>query len=74
MGRTPCWSRGKVRGGRNSREELFWSNHSPHSPSPCTAQGEETEESGVKLSLGKKRGLKEGVLIFVFVSHDTNPS
>lgn len=35
----PLWSQGKVWGGRIIREELFCTDHSPHSPSPSAAQG-----------------------------------
>lgn len=37
---------------------------SPHSLSPCAAQGEEAENLWVKLSLGRREGWAEGVSIF----------
>ena len=60
-----------MKGGRRSREELLCSDHDPHSPRPCTTQGErgrEIRKKEVKLSLGKKSDRGE-VLIFVFLSH-----
>lgn len=33
---------------RNSRESLLWTDHKPHSLSPCTAQGRRGRELGVK--------------------------
>ena len=41
----------------------------PHSPSPCAAQAEEVENSGGKLSLGRREGWGEGVYRFVLLSH-----
>ncbi|KAK4827827.1 hypothetical protein QYF61_021911 [Mycteria americana] len=40
------WSRGEVWGGRNSREEQLWTDHSPPFPTPCAAQCGEVEECG----------------------------
>lgn len=49
---------------------MLQSEHNSHSPSPPTAaQGKEIEESGVKVSLGRRRGWEEGALVFfVFVT------
>ena len=56
-------------GGRNSRDTVWWTDHSPHSLSPCTAEGEEVENSGVKFSLGRREGWGEGVFkIWFFFS------
>ena len=41
---TSHWSRGRVWGGRSSRANVWWTDHSPHSPSPCTTRGEEGEK------------------------------
>jgi len=40
----------------------------PHSPCSCAAQGEEVENSGVKLSPGRREGWGKGVLRFSFIS------
>ena len=50
---------GKVLEQRSSREELLWTDHNPHSPSPYAAQGgggRKVGNEGVKWSQGKKGG------------------
>lgn len=44
----PGWSRRTVWGSRISTEGLYWADHSLHSPSLCTTQGEEMEDSGMR--------------------------
>ena len=66
VGRTPYWSRGRVWGGRRGRENVWWTDCNLHSLSPCAAQGEEVENLGVKSSLGRREGWREGVLRFSF--------
>ena len=41
---TLLWSGGGLWRGRSGRDNTWWTNHSPHSPSPCTTQGEEVEK------------------------------
>ena len=53
--------------GGSGRDSVWWSDHSPHSPPTCVAQGEEGENSGVKLSPGRREGWGEGVLRFGFI-------
>lgn len=38
MWQTPCWSRRRVWGVRNRRDNLWWTIHNSHSSSPWTAQ------------------------------------
>lgn len=66
MGGTPRWGRGQAWGGRSGRDKALWSDHSLHSPSPCTAWGYEVEELKVNLSLGRKKGWGKGVWVFFF--------
>lgn len=52
---------------------LLWQDHNPHYPSPHATQVEEgirgTGDDGVKLTLEKKKGVGEGVvLIFLCFS------
>lgn len=44
-------------------------NDKPCSPSSCAALGEEVEETGKKLSLGRGDWYREGVFRFVVISH-----
>jgi len=67
VGRTP--SSGRVWGRRSSRDNMWWTDFNPHSTSSCTAGGEEVENWGVKLRLGRREGWGEGVLRFGFISH-----
>lgn len=48
-GESPCWSRGRAREGRRSREKLLCRDHTPQqTPLPLTMQLQGVEESGVK--------------------------
>lgn len=48
---------------------VLWNNCNLHSPFHCVAPGEEEEQSGVKLSLGRGDGEEKVVLIlFSFIS------
>jgi len=49
-------------GGRSGRDNVWWTDRNPHYQSPCAAWGEEVENTGVKLSLGRMEGWVEGVL------------
>ena len=39
VGGTPRWSRGGAWGGRRGRENMWWTDHNPHSLSPCATWG-----------------------------------
>ena len=56
-------------GTRSGRDNVWWTDHNPHSLSPCAARGEEVGEIGVKLSPGRREGWGEGVLRSGFISH-----
>ena len=56
LGEIPHWSRGRMWGGLNGRDEVLQTDHNPRSFSPCILGGEEVEEPGVKLSLGRMEG------------------
>ena len=53
-------------GTRSSRDSVWWTDHNPHSLSPCAARGRRQRKSGEKLSLGRMEGWEEGVLRFNF--------
>jgi len=48
----------------SGRDDVLWTDHSPHSPSPCTTCGEKVDKLGGKLSLGRIGG---GGAVFSFV-------
>ena len=68
VGGTPHWTRGRVWRGRSGRD-VWWTDHNPHSPSPCATRGEEVEKIWSKVKPGKKGELREGALRFSFTSH-----
>jgi len=59
--------------GRSSRDNVWWTGLSPHSPLPCTASGEETENLGVKLGPGRWKRWGKNVLRLGFSSHYPTP-
>ena len=69
MGGIPHWSRGRLWGGRSGRDNAWWTYWNPHFLSPCTNQGEQVENSGVKLSPEIRKVWGEGVLNFVLISY-----
>jgi len=74
MGGTPHWSRAKARGVRSNREELLPTHHNPPplmhrlGSQGLGKGGGKVRNEGLKLNLGKGGG-REGVLVFIFVSH-----
>lgn len=48
-------------GGRSSRDNMKWTDHSPHSSSPCAIGGGESEKTGSKVESRKKWGMAVGV-------------
>ena len=68
VGGATHWSRGGVWGGRSSRENKWWIDCNPHSPSHCATSGEEAENTGVKLSPEKREGWGKNILRFGFIS------
>jgi len=57
MAGTPCWSQRRVWGGRSGRENVWWTDHNPHSPSPCATGREEVEKIRNEVEPGKKGGV-----------------
>lgn len=62
MGGTPSWSQGRE--GREERKgsktNVRRTDHKPHSLYLCAAEEEDGEDSGVKLSPGRREGQREG--------------
>jgi len=56
-------------GEQSSRDNMWWTDWHPHSPSPWAAWREGRRETGVKLSLGRREGWGEGVWRSGFISH-----
>lgn len=58
----PCWSSGKAKRGRSSREELLWTDFSPHCPS---GRGYRSWEQGTETEQEKKGSGREVVCYFL---------
>ena len=75
MRKTSRWSRGRVWGvcpwgGRSGRDNVWWTDRNPHSPSPCATRWEEVEKLGVKLSPRRRQaGGGKVFLRFGCISH-----
>lgn len=54
---TSHWSRGRLWRERNGRGQALWTDHNPHSPPPCTAQGKKRGELGVNPCLGRREAM-----------------